>query len=312
MNHLYLLFTLGFIILLVSGRYIVSSGVSLARKLNISALVVGVVVISLGTSAPEFFVSLRAALDGHPNISIGNVIGSNISNIGLVLGLTALVFPLAVKSTSIKLNWPVMMLSGILLYLFLSNENLGRLEGFIFIFILFFFIVYTLYSSRKKNKRWPESRLPAQYSLFKSLIILVLASAGLLIGAKWVVEGAVFVAQNMGISDRVISVSIIAVGTSLPELTTSLMAALKKEPDISIGNIIGSNIYNIFGILGTSAIFKPLKEISSKFETSDIWWMLGFSLMLFLLILPLKSGKLFRYKGLLLLSGYIIYIWFLF
>ena len=115
MNHLYLLFTLGFIILLVSGRYIVSSGVSLARKLNISALVVGVVVISLGTSAPEFFVSLRAALDGHPNISIGNVIGSNISNIGLVLGLTALVFPLAVKSTSIKLNWPVMMLSGILL-----------------------------------------------------------------------------------------------------------------------------------------------------------------------------------------------------
>ena len=274
-------------------------------------MVVGVVVVSLGTSAPEFLVSLQAAAE-HPNISIGNVIGSNISNIGLVLGLTAVVFPLAVKAVSIKLDWSVMMFSGILLYLFLWCKNLGTGGGFIFVFILTLYIVYTLYSSRKKNKKWPEAKIPAQYSLSVSLIILVLASAGLVIGAKWVVEGAEFVAHNLGVSDRVISASVLAVGTSLPELTASLMAALKKEPDLSIGNIIGSNIYNTFGILGTTAVFKPLKHFSESFKAFDIWWMLGFYLILFLLILPLKGGMLYRYKGLILLSGYFLYIWFLF
>jgi len=312
MNNPYLFFSLGFIVLLASGHYIVNAGVSMARKLNISTLVVGVVVVSLGTSAPEFFVSLRAALEGYSNISIGNVIGSNIANIGLVLGLTALIFPLAVKSTSVKFDWPVMMVSGILLYLFLWNEKIGRGEGLIFILILVLFILYTLFASRKKNRRWPESEIPARFSLVVSLIIIIAASAGLMLGAELVVKGATSFAKNLGISNRVISVSVIAAGTSLPELTASLMAALKKEPDISIGNIIGSNIYNTFGILGTTAFTIPLKKISSKFEVNDIWWMLGFFVVLFLLILPLKGGILRRYKGLILLTGYIIYIWFLF
>lgn len=298
--------------LLVSGHYIVNSGVSLARKLNISTLVVGVVIVSLGTSAPEFFVSLRAALDNHPNISVGNIIGSNISNIGLVLGLTALVFPLVVKSTSIQIDWPVMMGSGLLIYWFLSNQLIGRLEGFILVIILVVFILYTTYISRKKNKQWKVPKIPSQYSIFISFLVLIAASAGLMIGAKLIVKGAVEVAKNMNISDRVISVSVIAIGTSLPELAASFIAALKKEPDISIGTIIGSNIYNTLGILGSTAVIKPLDKVSLKFEVNDVLWMLGFFIILFLLILPLKGGKLNRLKGSILLFGYGLYIWFLF
>lgn len=302
----------GLVILLLSGRYLVVGGVGLAQSLKVSRLVIGVTVVSFGTSAPELLVSLQAALDGHPDMSMGNVIGSNISNIALVLAITAIILPIPVRSNSIKTDWPIMMGISILLYVFAINAVLGRAEGIILFLLLIAFIVYSIYTSRKKDKDLVDSEMSVKnYSVFFTLFLLVLSSVGLYFGSKWLVDGASNIAELLGISERVISITIVAFGTSVPELSTSAIAAFKKETDISIGNIIGSNIFNIAGVLGITASISPI-SISKELATFDIYWMLGISLMLFFLILPLKGGILKRWKGLLLLAVYISYVYILF
>lgn len=302
----------GFALLLTSGHYLVRGGICLARGLNISTLVVGMVVVSLGTSAPEFFVSLTAAIADQPDISVGNVVGSNISNIGLVLGLAAVILPITVRSVSVKYDGPVMIISGILLYVFgMKNSTLDRWEGILFCVLLLVFIVVSLIRSRKANQMLGVKKLEAKYSLKVSLLIVVISSVGLMFGANLLVDGAIVMARDFGVSERAIGISIIAVGTSIPELATSVIAAIKKEMDISIGNIIGSNIYNTFGILGTTAIIRPL-QFNEKILNFDIFWMLGFFLVLFIFILPFKGGKLRRYQGMIFLIGYAFYIYLVF
>ena len=287
-------------------------GVCLARGLNISTLVVGVVVVSLGTSAPEFFVSLTAALANQPDISVGNVVGSNISNIGLVLGLAAFILPITVRSASVIYDGPVMIVSGILLYLFgARNNTLDRWEGIFFCVILVLFIIFSLVRSRKTNQMLGIKKVEARYSLKLSLLIVILSSVGLMFGADLLVDGATVVARDFGVSERAIGISIIAVGTSVPELATSVIAAMKKEMDISIGNIIGSNIYNTFGILGFTAVVRPL-NFNEKILNFDIFWMLGFFLVLYFFILPLLGAKLRRYQGILFLAAYAYYIYLVF
>ncbi len=302
----------GFIILLFSGRYLVVGGVNLAKSLKVSRLVIGVTVISFGTSAPELLVSLQAALEGHPDMSMGNIIGSNISNIALVLALTAIILPIPVRSNSIKFDWPIMMISSVLLYFFAIDSILGRFEGIIFIVFLIGFIVYSIYNSRKKDKDLINSEIPDKnYPIYQTIFLLAISSIGLYLGSKWLVDGASSIAQSLEISERVISITIVAFGTSVPELATSAIAAFKKETDISIGNIIGSNIFNITGVLGITATINPI-SISKQLATFDIYWMLGISLALFFLILPLKGGILKRWKGLVLLVIYISYVYLLF
>ena len=301
----------GFALLLMSGHFLVKGGVCLAKRFKISTMVVGLTIVSLGTSAPELFVSLSAALKGHYDIAIGSVVGSNVSNIGLVLALTALIVPIAVRSRSVKYDWPVMMISGVLLLIFGLDGKLNRLEGLIFFISLITFVVISVLLSRKANLK--SHIVPQNYklSLLTAILIVVASSAGLAFGADMLVDGASELAENFNISERAISISMIAVGTSIPELATSVIAAFRKEPDISIGNIIGSNIFNTFGILGITSLVQPLK-VSKQILDFDLWWMLGFFVLLFIFMLPLKGGIIHRYKGLIFLLLYGMFIYFVF
>lgn len=302
----YFFLILGFIILLISGDLLVKSGVALSSHFRISTLVIGVTVISLGTSAPELVVSISAAMKNHPDIAIGNVLGSNISNIALVLGLTAIIIKIPVSKTSVRFDYPYMMLASFLFYLFAVNGRLSFVEGFIFFMLLLGFIVWSVRQSRLELSRIMHIFDKARYSLPVSILLLIVSSAGLYFGATWLVDGAESIAIRFGVSERVISVTIIAFGTSVPELATSLTAAFKKQLDISIGNIIGSNIFNILGILGVTSM---IKSIPVSFEMRfDIHWMLALSLLLLVFMLPYGKAFLNRWKGSVLLLIYIMYL----
>ena len=243
MDYIYLF--LGFTLLTLSGDFLIKGSVSLAGHFKVSKLVIGIVVVSFGTSAPELVVSLEAALKGHPDIAIGNVVGSNIANIALVLGLTAIIIPIKVKKKAILFDWGAMMFASILFYIFSLNHELGFFEGLAFVCILLAFIYRSISVSRKENKKGIGESVKPQHTLWISFILVILASIGLVYGANFLVKGASNVALSLGINERIISVSVIALGTSLPELAASVSAALRKELDIFIGNIIGSNLFNI-------------------------------------------------------------------
>ncbi len=306
----YLLLLVGFILLLFSGKYLVVGSVSLANYFKVSKLVIGVTVVSFGTSAPELFVSLFANLSGHPEVALGNVIGSNIANIALVLAITAIIFPIPVKKASVKLDAPVMLLVSFLLLLFLySKFVLSRWEGILFIVILVLYIVFLIYKSRK-DKTEEDEELSSEVPIWKAIGFVLLATGGLALGSNLLVTNASFIAIRFGVSERIIAITVIAFGTSLPELATSVVAAFKKEMDISIGNIIGSNIFNILAVLGVSSTVKSM-SVAENFVKVDIIWMLAISFLLFLFILPFKGGRLTRLKGGVLFAVYCVYIYFL-
>jgi cation:H+ antiporter len=307
----YLLLSLGFIILIFTGKYLVIGSVSLARYLKLSTLVIGVTVVAFGTSAPELLVSLQAAIKGHPEISIGNVVGSNISNLALVLGLTAIILPMSISRNTIRVDWPVMMMVSILFYFFVRNGWLTRFEGIFFNILLILYVFYSIRSSRKSFSSNLKLQTKPTHTLVMSIIIIIGSSIGLVIGADLLVDNASKIAIDMGISERVISISLIAVGTSLPELATSLMAAIQKESDISVGNIIGSNIFNLLSVLGISSLVKPI-EVSQAMINIDIFWMLSVSGLLIFLMMPFKKAKLGRIDGIILLLVYLVYIYLLF
>jgi len=306
MDYLYLI--IGFVILLSSGDLLVKGGVALSSHFKISTLVVGVTVISFGTSAPELFVSLGAALSGSPDIAIGNVVGSNVSNIALVLGFTAILLPLPVKSNSLKFDWPVMMGASLLFFAFAQNNLIETWEGIAFLILLVAFMVFTIMKSRGNKDE--EFKKPKQ-SIFMALVLIVLASIGLYFGADLLVGAAKNIARGYGVGERVIGLTLVAFGTSVPELATSAVAALKKEMDISVGNIIGSNIFNILGVLGVTSVVKNI-FVSDAVLNFDLIWMLAISFLLFLLVLPLKRAKLHRWKGFVLILVYTTYVFFVF
>ena len=305
-NYPYIFLIIGFVLLVYSGNYLVKGGSALARKANIPPIIIGLTIISFGTSAPELLVSVNAANMGHPGISIGNVIGSNIANIGLVLGLTALLMPLPVKKKSIVFDWAVMFFSGILFYVFVRiSPEISTIYGIIFLILI---VVYIFFSVKLNKKNYtPEITSEKQMNIFLALFFIIISSVGLKFGSDFLVGSASYIAKSFGISEYIISVTVIAFGTSVPELATSIIAVFKKETDISIGNIIGSNIFNTFAILGVTGIIKPI-PVSDNVINNDIFWVLGLYVLLFLFILPLKNAKITRLKGLALLGVYILYI----
>ena len=308
MEYIFLLS--GFLILIYSGKYLVKGSVSLACRYKVSKLVIGVTVVAFGTSAPELFVSVLAAIEGHSAISVGNVVGSNIANIALVLGLTALIFPIPVKKNSVKIDWPVMMGASLLFYVFILNGFLQFAEGLSFVVLLIAFLIFSIRRSRKDYID-DEEISDAHYSTLISFIVIILASCGLALGSYLLVENVSVIARGFGVSERVISITLIAFGTSVPELATSVLAAFRKEMDISIGNIIGSNIFNILGVLGVTSMIKKI-EIPSLTLSFDVFWMLGIALLFFLFILPVTGGRLTRLKGLVLFAIYCVYVYLLF
>lgn len=298
-NTIQLLF--GILILVYCGDQLVKGSVAIANHFKVSSLVIGLTVVAFGTSAPELIVSFGASITGHPEIALGNVIGSNIANIALVLGLTVLILPMPVSQQTIKRSWPIMFASGIILYGFMTNNVIGRNEGI----LMFVFLILFIISSVKSANRFPqEINIPKtanKYKIRVYLLVVVLASVGLAIGSKFLITGASGVALEMGISERIISITIVAFGTSVPELTASIIAALKKENDISVGNIVGSNIFNVFGVIGISAGAHALPLDFHEFRI-DLNFMMAFYLLLLVFILPLK--ELFQKNGLSFIDRY--------
>lgn len=303
----YIKFIAGLTILVVSGKYLVQGGVSIARYFNISKLVIGLTVVAFGTSAPELIVSINAAVSGNPEIAFGNVVGSNITNIALVLAFTALLIPIPVHKNSLRFDWPMMMLASVLLYIFILNDKLDWYEGATLFVLLLIYLYFLITKSKKEPETLGDLENVKQLSLGVSLLLIVLSSAGLAFGADFLVDGASNIAESWGVSKRVISLTIVALGTSAPELTASIIAAFKKETDISIGNIIGSNIFNIMAVLGITSMIKsiPIDHIAFSF---DIIWMIFLAILLFLFIYPFKTVFLNRAEGMLLLLAYILYV----
>ena len=306
---------LGLILLVIGGEFLVRSSVALSFKFNISKLVIGMTVVSFATSAPELLVSLQAALDGSSDIALGNVIGSNIANIGLVLGITAIISPLAIDKSFYKLNWPMMMLISVILYFMLSSGNvLDFKEGLALFISLVIFLYILIKKSKSEATEVVEDIDDAlmETSNFKVVLWLIIGGAALYFGSEWLVFGAKEMALSLGVSERVISVTMVAIGTSVPELAASVIAALKKEKAISLGNLIGSNIFNIASVLGLTAMIQPISVDNPQILSSDIFWMMAFSAVLIPLVFIPKRFEIGRYKGLILLVAYAIFIFLAF
>lgn len=306
-----LLILVGLALLVVGGEFLVRSSVALSFKLRLSKLVIGMTVVSFATSAPELLVSLQAALDGVSDIALGNVIGSNIANIGLVLGITALIAPLYTDQDFYKFNWPMMMLLSVGLYVMLKNDGvLTRIEGIGLFASLLVFLFILIRRSRRENIQDAEEvdEALAIVSNFKISIWLLIGALSLYFGSKWLVVGAIDLAEAIGISEYVVSVTIIAVGTSIPELAASLIAAIKKEKAISLGNLIGSNIFNIGSVLGLTSIITPISVDSPEILSTNLFWMIGVSAALLPLILLPKKFRISRYKGFGLFCAYVVFV----
>ena len=311
----YIFIILGLIALVGGGEILVRGATSIALKFKITPFVVGMTVVAFGTSAPELLVSLSAALDGSPDISIGNVVGSNIANIALVLGATALVYPIRVSKTSLSVDWTMLMLASLLFYFFILNLKLEWYEGIIFVSILATFTIWMIRKSRKAGLKKADElsndldkEAMKEMNIWMSFLLIAGGCLALVIGADWLVDGAKNIARSYDVSESVISLSMIAIGTSLPELATSIVAAFKKQTDIAIGNILGSNLFNILSILGITAIVKEI-NVNELILQSDIFWMLGLSAIL--LPMMLLRRDIDRVEGSLLLIAYAAYMYFL-
>lgn len=277
-----------------------------------SPLVVGLTIVAFGTSAPELLISVKAALDGSPDMTMGNIVGSNICNLTLILGITALIGPIKVKADSIKIDWPVTVGSSLLLY-FVVRENTAMIktyEGIIFLILLVVYTVYIIRKSRKETKaqRALEDELAAPPESFghltKDIFYILIGGVGLYFGADWFVGGAKDLASLLGVSERVIGITVLALGTSLPELVTSIVASIKKETDLALGNLMGSNIFNILSILGITSIIMDIR-VSDQIIRHDLVVMIGVTL----LILPmmLYKRRLSKVSGTILVLIYLIY-----
>ncbi|MEP3837089.1 MAG: calcium/sodium antiporter [Algibacter sp.] len=308
-----LLVIIGFVLLVVGGEFLVRSSVALSFKFNISKMVIGMTVVSFATSAPELLVSLQAALSGSPAIAINNVVGSNIANIGLVLGITAMVGTIAVDKSFYKLNWPVMMVFSIVLYYFLKNDGkLTAIEGGVLFAGLVVFLAYLIRGVKKDADVEDVDDALSVVSNFKIGLWLLIGAAALYFGSEWLVFGAKDIATAVGVSEAVIGVSLIAIGTSVPELAASVIAAAKQEKAISLGNLIGSNIFNIASVLGLTAMVKPIPVTEPQILSSDIFWMLGFSAVLIPLVFLPKRFEISRLKGFFLVICYGVFMFLVF
>ncbi len=312
----YFLFASGFIFLIKGADLLVDGASSIARRLKVSDLVIGLTVVAFGTSTPELFVNLISSFKGNSDIAIGNVLGSNIANVFLILGVSSIIYPLAVTKGTVWKEIPFSLLAAVVL-LFAANDQildragasvLTRIDGLIFLCFFTIFIYYT-FSIATPVEGMDEHVPPRQLGGLRSLIYIIVGLAGLIIGGKWIVDGAIALAAKLGMSESLIGLTIVAVGTSLPELATSAVAAYKKNVEIAVGNVVGSNIFNIFFVLGISAAIRPL-PFQSK-NNVDLAAVILSSLMLFLFMFTGKKRSLDRWEGivcLLLYSGYITFL----
>jgi len=312
----YALFVLGLIILIKGADILVEGSSSIAMQFHISDLVIGLTIVAFGTSTPELFVNIIASLKGNTDIAIGNVLGSNISNIFLILGISSIIFPLSVSKGTVWKEIPFSLLAvfvlGVMVNDHLINGNpfsiLSRADGII---LLSFFVVFIYYTfGIAKRIEGMEELVPKKpQAFYKSILMILLGFTGLTLGGKWIVDGAVYFATMFGMSESLLGLTIVAVGTSLPELATSAVAAYKKNVEIAVGNVVGSNIFNIFFVLGISSIIKPLPFKSSS--NIDIGVVIIASILLFFCMFTGQKQSLERWEGVMFILAYAVYIVFL-
>jgi cation:H+ antiporter len=306
---------IGLVVLILGGDFLVRGASRIALKLHISPLVVGLTIVAFGTSAPELLISLTSALAGSPDLAMGNVVGSNICNLALVLGLTAIISSISIPRNSLSTDWPMTMGSSVLLFYFCWNDLwLKWHEGVIFIAALIVYLIWTLWKSRKEKLEVIESELDIPVTeitdtrgkMWKDLMWIALGCVGLYFGSEWFVGGAQDLARQLGVTERIIGVTVLAIGTSLPELVTSMVAAFKKETDMALGNLLGSNIFNVLSILGFTSIVQEI-AINEQILQGDMLWMLAITLLILPFMLIQKKISRFGGTTLLLLYGYYIY-----
>lgn len=298
------LIIVGFILLLKGGDYLVDGSVAIAQRAKLSKMVIGLTVIGFGTSMPELLVSSQAALDGSPGIAIGNVVGSNIANIALILGATSLISPLPTKRSILLVDTPFMILACFILIGIGLTNYIGRISGFVMFSILVAFVWWQIVKSRKVIKAAEEQEEPSM-PLWKALLTVMISFAALVIGARLLVKGGSNIALQLGVSERIIGLTIVAVGTSLPELFASVMAARKGESDMAIGNIVGSVSFNNLSVIGVASMICPIADSAVGFLFDYV----GMGLLCILLWIFLRTRFLLeRWEGMILLLIYIAYI----
>lgn len=310
----YILFAVGIFFLIKSADWIIDSSSSMAKKLGVSSILIGLTVVAFGTSLPELVVNLFASFQGASQVSFGNIIGSNISNILLILGITAIVGGVKVRSQTVWKEIPFALLSVFVLFaliskMFFGNGDSLRWNDGLVLLALFAMFLYYIYQSAVEDKKRIKLVEEVEISNWIIGLKLIAGLVGIYFGGKWVVDGAVFMAQQLGLSEFLISATIIAIGTSLPELVVCIMASLKKNIDLAIGNIVGSNIFNILWVVGIIAFIRPLKI--PTFIWMDIAIMFGATLLLFVFMFIGKKQELTRKDGITFVLFYIMYILFL-
>ena len=308
----FLAVAVGIFLLIKGGDWLMRAAVALSLRFTIPRIVIGMTVVSFATSAPELIVSVQSAIGGHPDLALGNVVGSNIANIGLVLAITIMISPIDVTPSFYRTDWPMMILASLLFYLFLLPDyQLVFYEGFILFVLLLCFIIY-LIKFQKEVVLDEALEDDEAMKMSNTMTYLLLGGFSLWLGSETLIKGAVSLAQNLGISERIISVSIVSIGTSIPELTASIIAIINKEKGISLGNLIGSNIFNILAVMGITAMIHPVAVEDTGLLSNDIWWMFGISFLILPLVFFPKGSRLAWIDGVILLALYVIFIFPLF
>ena len=300
---------IGLVLLIKGGELLFDGSIAFSLKLNIPKFIVGMTVVSIATSAPEFIVSIQAAIMGHPDLALGNVIGSNLANIALVLGIIIIVTPIKVDKLFYKNDWPVMMIVTLIFIFVVSKDSyLGKTDGFILLLFLVFYFGYLFVFQRNRIDDSEINSFTTNFPFFKILSLMFFGSFFLWLGSEVLIKGAVNLASQIGISERIISVSVIAFGTSIPELSTSIVAIINKEKGISIGNLIGSNIIDMLGVIGITVILAPITNLDQEFINNDLIWMISVAFILLPLLFLNKKLEFGRIEGIILIVVYVVFI----
>ncbi len=307
MDFLGILF--GIILLSHGGDILTKSSVDLSLKFSVPKIIIGMTVVSFATSAPELIVSINATLNGFSNFAIGNVIGSNIANIGLVLGIITIIYPITLQQRFYSSDFPILMLSTFLFYILLiTGSKISRAEGIILMVSISLILIYLFLYQKKSISEFSDVGDTSKISIPKSIIYVLFSGLLLWLGSETLIKSAISVANKYEISERVISVTMVAIGTSIPELAASVAASIKKQNDLSIGNLIGSNIFNLLVVIGITSTVLPIEQIDSKIIFNDMLWVILFSAIILPLAYLKRKNVLTRKKGIILLTLYLIFI----
>tara|TARA_X000000950_G_scaffold173882_1_gene211402 strand:- start:1238 stop:2176 length:939 start_codon:yes stop_codon:yes gene_type:complete len=299
----------GIILLSKGGDLLTKSSVDISLKLSIPKIIIGMTVVSFATSAPELIVSLNATLDGLPNFAIGNVLGSNIANIGLVLGIITIIYPITLKQRFYNTDFPLLMISTCLFYYVIYTGNqISRFEGFILVIAIISILLYLFLFQRNNSNEFAEDLNNKDVSIYRSFLYIIFSGSLLWLGSETIIKSAVSVANKFEISERIISITMVAIGTSIPELAASIVASLKRQNDLSIGNLIGSNIFNLLVVIGITSSIMPINGIEESTIFNDMLWVILFSAIILPLAYIGRRNILTRKKGIMLLVLYLIFI----